>query len=47
MGCTHCQHKFTEELDFIRKRRLHNKRFISGIIEEVLNSDIRSGCQKK
>ncbi len=46
MRCPHCQNKFTEELDFIRKRRLHTKRFVSAIVEEVLNSDIQNVAKR-
>jgi len=46
MRCPHCQNKFTEELDFIRKRRLHTKRFVLGIVEEVLNSDIQNVAKR-
>ncbi len=46
MRCPHCQNKFTEELDFIRKRRLHTKRFVLEIVEEVLNSDIQNVAKR-
>ncbi len=42
MRCPHCDNKFTEELDFVRKKRVHTKRFVESIVEEVLNSDIKN-----
>ncbi len=42
MRCPHCHNKFTEELDFVRRKRVHTKRFVEKIIEEVLNSDIKN-----
>ena len=42
MRCPHCDNKFTEELDFVRKKRIHTQRFVESIVEEVLNSDIKS-----
>ena len=41
MRCPHCQNKFTEKLEFIRRKRVHTLRFVNQIIEEVLNSDIK------
>ena len=46
MRCPHCQNKFTEELEFVRRKRLHTKRFVEKIIEEVLNGDIRNVAQR-
>ncbi len=46
MRCPHCQNKFTEELEFVRKRRVHTLRFVEKIIEEVLNSDIKSVAKR-
>ena len=46
MRCPHCQNKFTEELEFVRRKRLHTKRFVKKIIEEVLNSDIRNVAKR-
>lgn len=46
MRCPHCQNKFTEELDFVRRKRIHTKRFVEKIIEEVLNSDIKNIAKK-
>ena len=42
MRCPHCDNKFTEELDFVRKKRVHTLRFVEKILEEVLNSDIKN-----
>ena len=46
MRCPHCQNKFTEELDFVRKKRIHTLRFVKKIIEEVLNSDIKNVAKR-
>ncbi len=46
MRCPHCQNKFTEELEFVRKRRVHTLRFVERIIEEVLSSDIKNVAKR-
>ena len=46
MRCPHCQNKFTEELDFVRRKRIYTKRFVEKIIEEVLNSDIKNVAKR-
>ena len=46
MRCTHCQNKFTEKLEFVRRRRVHTLRFVERIIEEVLNSDIKNVAKR-
>ena len=46
MQCPHCQNKFTEELDFVRRKRVHTKRFVTKVIEEVLNSDIQNVAKR-
>ena len=46
MRCPHCQNKFTEELEFVQKRRVHTLRFVEKIIEEVLNSDIKNVAKR-
>jgi len=46
MRCPHCQNKFTEELDFVRRKRIHSKRFVEKIIEEVLDSDIKNVAKR-
>ncbi len=46
MRCPHCQNKFTEELDFVRRKRIHTLRFVEKIIEEVLNSDIKNVAKR-
>ena len=46
MRCPHCQNKFTEDLDFVRRKRVHTKRFVEKIIEEVLNSDIKNVAKR-
>ena len=42
LRCSHCHKKFSEDLEFVRKRRRHTKRFVEKIIEEVLSSDIQN-----
>jgi transposase len=42
MRCEHCGKKFTEELEYVNKKRTYTERFRKKIIEEVLNSDIKS-----
>jgi len=46
MRCPHCQNKFTEELDFVRRKRVHTLRFVKKILEEVLNSDIKNVAKR-
>ena len=46
MRCPHCQNKFTEELDFVRRKRIYTKRFVKKIIEEVLNSDLKNVAKR-
>lgn len=46
MRCPHCQNKFTEELDFVRRKRMHSKRFVEKIIEEVLDNDIKNVAKR-
>ena len=46
MRCPHCQNKFTEELDFVRRKRVHTLRFVEKILEEVLNSDIKNVAKR-
>ena len=46
MRCPHCDHKFTEELDFVRRKRVHTLRFVEKILEEVLNSDIKNVAKR-
>ena len=46
MRCLSCQNKFTEELDFVRKRRIDPQRFVEKIIEEVLNSDLKNVAKR-
>ena len=42
LRCCHCHKKFSEDLEFVRKRRRYTKRFVEKIIEEVLSSDIQN-----
>ncbi len=42
LRCSHCHKKFSEDLEFVRKRRRYTKRFVEKIIEEVLSSDIQN-----
>ncbi len=46
MRCPHCQNKFTEELEFVRRKRVHTLRFVDKIIEEVLNSDLKNVAKR-
>ena len=46
MRFPHCQNKFTEKLEFIRRKRVHTLRFVNQIIEEVLNSDIKNVAKR-
>ena len=46
MGCPHCQNKFTEELEFVRRKRVHTLRFVKKIVEEVLNSGIKNVAKR-
>ena len=46
MRCPYCQNKFTEELEFVQKRRVHTLRFVKKIIEEVLSSDIKNVAKR-
>ncbi len=46
MRCPHCQNKFTEKLEFVRRKRVHTLRFVEKIIEEVLNSDIKNVAKR-
>src|SRR5919199_4863036 len=44
--CEKCRKPFSEELDFIRKRRNYTKRLATQTIEEVLKNDIHSVAKK-
>jgi transposase len=44
--CEKCRKPFSEELDFLRKRRTYTKRLAKKIIEEVLENDIHSVAKK-
>ena len=46
MRCEKCQKKFTEELEYIRKKRSFTERFQKKIISEVLNSDIKNVAKR-
>lgn len=45
--CEKCQKPFSEDLDFIRKRRTYTKRLASQIIQEVIENDIHSIAKKR
>ena len=45
--CKKCQKPFSEDLDFIRKRRTYTKRLANQIIQEVLENDIHSVAKKR
>lgn len=42
MRCLKCGQKFTEELEYVQKKRRYTERFTRQIVEEVLNSDIKN-----
>jgi transposase len=44
--CEKCHKPFSEDLDFIRKRRTYTKRLANQTIEEVLKNDIHSVAKK-
>lgn len=44
--CKNCQKPFSEDLDFVKRQRGYTKRFAQAIVEEVLNSNIRSVAQR-
>ena len=44
--CEKCRKPFSEELDFIRRRRTYTKRLASLILQEVLENDIHSVAKK-
>ncbi|MDJ0719665.1 MAG: transposase, partial [Prochloraceae cyanobacterium] len=46
LRCDHCSKKFSENLEFVRERRKHTKRFVEKLIEEVLNSDIQNVAKR-
>lgn len=45
--CEKCRKPFSEELNFIRKRRNYTKRLATQIIQEVLESDLHSVAKKR
>ena len=45
--CEKCRKPFSEELDFIKRRRNYTKRLATQIIQEVLENDIHSVAKKK
>lgn len=45
--CEKCRKPFSEDLDFIRKRRNYTKRLATQIIQEVLENDIHSVAKKR
>lgn len=44
--CEVCDKPFSEDLEFVRKRRTYTKRLASKIIEDVLENDIHSVAKK-
>jgi transposase len=44
--CGKCRKPFSEDLDFVRKKRTYTKRLAHKIIQEVLDSDIHSIASK-
>ncbi len=45
--CEKCRKPFSEDLDFIKKRRNYTKRLATQIIQEVLENDIHSVAKKR
>lgn len=45
--CEKCRKPFSEELEFIKKRRNYTKRLAAQIIQEVLENDIHSVAKKR
>jgi transposase len=45
--CEKCRKPFSENLDFIRKRRTYTRRLANQIIQEVLENDIHSVAKKR
>ena len=45
--CEKCRKPFSEDLDFIRRRRTYTKRLATQIIQEVLENDIHSVAKKR
>lgn len=45
--CEVCDKPFSEDLEFVRKRRTYTKRLASKIIEDVLENDIHSIAKKR
>ncbi|HEY9298132.1 MAG TPA: ISL3 family transposase [Phormidium sp.] len=45
--CENCRKPFSEDLDFIKKRRNYTKRLATQIIQEVLENDIHSVAKKR
>jgi len=45
--CEKCLKPFSEDLDFIKKRRNYTKRLVTQIIQEVLENDIHSVAKKR
>jgi transposase len=44
--CDRCQKPFSEELDFVERRRSYTKRLATDIVAQVLESNIRSVAQQ-
>ncbi|MFE1745188.1 ISL3 family transposase, partial [Coleofasciculus sp. H7-2] len=44
--CEICKKPFSENLDFVKKKRTYTKRLAEKIIQEVLDSDIHSVASK-
>lgn len=46
LRCSHCHKKFSEDLEFVKKRRSHTKRLVDKILAEVLSSDIQNVAKR-
>ncbi|MEQ9235723.1 ISL3 family transposase [Coleofasciculus sp. E2-BRE-01] len=45
--CQHCRIPFSEELDYVNKKRRYTKRLAQDIVQQVLADDIKTVAQKK
>ena len=46
MRCAHCGKKFSEELEFVEKKRTYTKRLKEKIVREAIESDLKSTARR-
>jgi transposase len=46
MRCERCRKKFTEELNYVSKKRTYTDRFRKKIVAKVLNSDLKNTAER-